>query len=343
MRCLIVGQGIAGSVLAWTLRTRGVAVDVCDAEFPNRSSSVAAGIINPVTGKRYVKSWRFDSLYPFARALYLQMEAHWKVKVWHDQTILRILQTPGEVNDWTVRMAAGDYAELLDILDGDSSWDPFLATPGTIGIIRKAARVDFPMIMASLREDLVADGHFIDQEFSPGQMEAIAATYDRVIYCEGFRGAANPYFPDLGWQLAKGEAMVIRLEHPSAGMLQDMLKKTLLIAPLGDNRFWVGGSYNWTFEDNGATPEEQQYLEERLRAMIGVPYSVEQRMGAVRPTVKDRRPLIGRSPVDPRFYLFNGLGTKGALLAPYWAAHLTDHLLEAKALDPEVDIVRFGN
>jgi glycine/D-amino acid oxidase-like deaminating enzyme len=91
MRCLIVGQGIAGAVLAWTLQRRGVVVHVADADFPHRSSSIAAGIINPVTGKRYVKTWRYDDFFPVAKSVYQTMEAQWGVPIWHDQTILRLL------------------------------------------------------------------------------------------------------------------------------------------------------------------------------------------------------------------------------------------------------------
>lgn len=114
-----------------------------------------------------------------------------------------------------------------------------------------------------------------------------------------------------------------------------------MVAPLGNGLFWAGASYAWKFDDSGATEAEQNYLEGHLEKMLNVPYEVVRRMGAVRPTVKDRRPFIGRSPEQPNVYIFNGLGTKGALLAPYWAARFSEHILDGAPLDPEVDIRRF--
>lgn len=338
MRVLVVGQGIAGTVLAWTLRRRGVQVQVADADFPHRSSSIAAGIINPVTGKRYVKTWRYDDFFPVARATYQTMQAEWGMPIWHDQTILRLLETPQEANDWSVRMAMPDYADLLGERPDAGPWADLLTPAFTIGEIRGAARVDFSALMSAFRAEALAAGFFLPQKITPDEAVRRAPDYDAIVFCEGFRAADNPLFPNLPWQLAKGEAMLLRLQHPQAAAVQGMVKKTLLVAPLGADRFWVGASYNWTFEDDGATDSEQTFLEERLRQMLRVPYEVVQRMGAVRPTVKHRRPFVGASPAFPNIFIFNGLGTKGALLAPYWAAHLADHLMAGTALAAEVDI-----
>ncbi|HBA65740.1 MAG TPA: FAD-dependent oxidoreductase, partial [Methylococcaceae bacterium] len=54
---LIVGQGLAGSLLAFELIQRNAQVMVVDDGREN-ASEVAAGLINPVTGIRLVKSDR---------------------------------------------------------------------------------------------------------------------------------------------------------------------------------------------------------------------------------------------------------------------------------------------
>lgn len=340
MRCLIVGQGIAGAVLAWTLQRRGVVVHVADADFPHRSSSIAAGIINPVTGKRYVKTWRYDDFFPVAKSVYQTMEARWGVPIWHDQTILRLLETPQETNDWSARLAAPDYADLLGERRDAGPWTDMLLPSISVGEIRGAARVDFSKLMQAFQAEARAAGLFLAQKITPDAAVRMADDYDCIVFCEGYRGSENPFFPNLPWQLAKGEAMLLRLKHTHAAQALEMVKKTLLLAPLGNDLFWAGASYNWTFEDDGATNSEQNFLEERLAAMLRAPYEVVQRMGAVRPTVRDRRPLLGASPIHANLFIFNGLGTKGALLAPYWAAHLADHLLEGMPLDRAVDIQR---
>ncbi|MBK9337772.1 MAG: FAD-binding oxidoreductase [Lewinellaceae bacterium] len=340
MRILVVGQGIAGTVLAWTLRRRGADVRVSDADFPHRSSSIAAGIINPVTGKRYVKTWRYDDFSPFAKTTYQAMEAEWGVPLWHDQTILRLLETPQAANDWSARMADPDYAGLLGERPDAGPWSDLLVPGDAVGEIRGAARVDFGALMQAFRTETQSAGIFLSQKITPDDTTQAFRDYDCVVFCEGYRGSQNPFFPDLPWQLAKGEAMLLRLLHPQAALIREMIKKTLLLAPLGNGLFWAGASYNWAFEDNGPTGNEQGFLEERLVRFLRAPYEIVQRMGGVRPTVRDRRPFLGVSPTDSNVFIFNGLGTKGALLAPFWAAHLADHLLEGRALERAVDVRR---
>lgn len=340
MRCLIIGHGIAGAVLAWTLQNRGVQVEVVDAHQPNSSSRVAAGIVNPVTGKRFVKSWRYDDFYPIAKAAYQSMEQQWGISIWRDFTILRQLDTAGALNDWSARMADSEYANILGQRPDLGSWSE-IAEPGfAVGEIRQAARVDFGTLLQKSEAILKTAGRFQTQNISLAQVGRQAADYDICIFCEGAHGADNPFFPDLPWQLSKGEALLFRLKQPKSD-LQEILKKTLLLAPVGDGLIWAGSSYTWDVADSGTTIAGQAMLEERIGAVLKVPFDIVQHYAAIRPTVKDRRPFLGASQVDSRVFIFNGLGTKGGLLAPYWAAHLADHILNGTALDSEVDVGRF--
>ena len=341
MKCLVVGQGIAGTVLAWLLLQRGVSVRVCDPGFPHQSSSLAAGIINPVTGKRFVKTWRLDEFFPVARATYQAMESDLACALWHEQPIIRLLNSPQEINDWSARIGTPGYNHLLGEREHAGEWAPFLKPGFYVGEIRQAARVDFPTLMAAFRHRMQEAHLFSAEQTTPEAAGAKSDAFDYIIFCEGYRGKQNVYFPGLAWQLSKGEGMLLRIDNPGGALPRDMLKRDLMLVPLGQGLYWAGASYNWTFEDEGPTGVEQQYLESRLANMLEAPYTVVRRFGAIRPTIKDRRPLLGISPKDPKMVIFNGLGTKGALLAPFWANHLAEHLLEGKPLDPEVDIQRF--
>ena len=97
MKILIVGQGIAGTLLAWSLRRRGAKVHIADVALPGHSSRAAAGIINPVTGKRFVKSWRFDEFFPVAKNIYQQLEQELGITFWEERPTLRLLGTPEEL------------------------------------------------------------------------------------------------------------------------------------------------------------------------------------------------------------------------------------------------------
>lgn len=341
MRCLIIGQGIAGTILAWTLRQRGAKIQVADAGFPTSSSSIAAGIINPVTGKRFVKSWRFDDFYPFAKTVYHQMELAWNTAIWRDLPILRMLETPQEINDWATRLSTPGYEQVMAESQSAGSWAEMLPPGQHFGLTKKAAQVNFPVLLEKFNKQARSEGFYRPEEIGPDDALKWTSEFDFILFCEGYRAVENPLFPDLPWQLSKGEALLLELDHPDAMGVNQMLKKTLTLVPLGAGLFWAGASFNWTFEDNGPTDPEQHFLEQRLAHMVQVPWTVKKRLGAIRPTVKDRRPFLGASPLHPKVFIFNGLGTKGGLLAPYWAAHLADHLLEGKPLDKEVDIRRF--
>ena len=169
----------------------------------------------------------------------------------------------------------------------------------------------------------------------------MAGDFDAVVFCEGWRGQENPFFPKLAWQLAKGEALLIRFQHEKAASIGQMLKKTVTLAPLEGGVFWAGGSYQWDFSDLLPTQAGKDFVQNHLREMLVAPFEIVGHVAGVRPAVKDRRPLIGQSAVQPKVFIFNGLGTKGALLAPFWAEHFAEHLLGKKALDGEVDVSRF--
>ena len=339
-KILIVGQGIAGTMLARALLRKNARVLVADGDLPGSSSPVAAGVINPVTGKRFVKSWRFDEFFPVAQAACQSLEEELGVDIWSEQPVIRLLATAEEANDWSARCARPEYAGHLAEISDAGDWSPYVRQGWRFGLIRKAARVNFARLLKAFREKAVREGTFIAETTDYRQMERLAREYDAVVFCEGFRAAENPFFPDLPWQLAKGEALLVRLSGKTVPA-NAMLKKTVTLVPLGEALFWAGGSYQWHYEDMKPSEAERDYISGHLSAMLQAPFDIVGHTAGVRPAVKDRRPFIGQSRVHDKLFMFNGLGTKGALLAPYWAEHLANHLLFGDSLDPEVDIRRF--
>lgn len=338
MKVLIVGQGIAGTVLASTLEGRGCEATVADIPLDGRSSYSAAGLINPVTGKRFVKSWRFDEFYPAAKNCYLEFQSALQVSVWEPYPVVRMLHTAEEINNWSARCAQDDYATLVSELPDAADWSGLLRAGHQFGLIDHAARVNFQNLLPAYRQQLQRSGRLLEQEVSHENIPEWLKKYDAVVYCEGFRAKENPYFPALPWRLAKGEALIIRLKSDKAAGIRKMLKKQIVLAPLGQGLFWAGGTYQWHYPDFLPSMEEGALLERHLSDMLEVPYEIVTHLAAVRPTVVHRRPLIGKSKLNERVFLFNGLGTKGALLAPFMAAYFASYLLEGAPLDPDVDI-----
>jgi glycine oxidase len=337
MRILIVGQGLAGSVLAHVLQQRGAEVHLADAGLAGAASAAAAGIINPVTGKRYVKSWNFDLFYPAAQRVYADVEARFGIEVLSVSPIVRLLRGAEEINNWELRCGQADYAHLLAVAPDSGDWAGLVGPDFAAGIIRQAARVRFAPLLGAVRAEAESRGAFFQKKISPEHLAEYATVYDAVVCCEGFWAKNNPFFPDLPWQIAKGEALIVRFADPAAARIATMLKRSTLLAPQGDGTFWVGGSYEWHYADVYPSASEQAYLLAQVAEFVTAPFEVVGHVAGVRPTVRTRRPFLKASPLRPNILIFNGLGTKGALLAPYLAECMAAHLLEGAPLPTWAD------
>jgi len=336
----VIGGGIAGICMSHALRSRGVDVFFTDDQKQGGSSMAAAGIINPVTGKRFVKSWRFDEFLPFARSFYQNMETLLGGSIWQEKAITRLLRTPEEINDWSVRCTQPDYQALIGDVEEVGEWAALLHPGFKAAAILGAARVNFQNLITAYHHRAKEEGWYEKSSVNLGELPDAVKKYDAVVLCEGYVASENPWFPALPWQLAKGEALIVAIDGAKAASINSMLKKTHTLVPLGNGRFWTGGTYQWHYLDAKPSEGEKTTLVRQLNEVLAVPYRIEAHWAGVRPSVKDRRPFLGESPVVKRLFMFNGLGTKGALMAPYWAQHLTDHVLDGKTLDPLVDVQR---
>ncbi len=334
-KILIVGQGIAGTLLAWSLRRRGCSVYIADGNLAGGSSNVAAGIINPVTGKRFVKSWRFDEFFPVAKAVYQQIELEFGISIWEERPTLRLLGTPEEANDWAIRCAQPDYANHLSETENAGAWGAFLKPDFRFGIIQKSARVKFPLLLSAFREKAQYEGVFIEKSIDYQEIESLLQQYDHIVFCEGWRAQTNPFFPESQFRVSKGEALIIRFTRQIDSLTDsqtintmptEMIKKTMLLVPMGDDTFWVGSTYRWHFDDTLPGAEGREYILSYLHEMFDAPFEVVDQVSGIRPTMIDRRPVVGQSKLNPKVFIFNGLGTKGALLAPFFAEQLAEEI-----------------
>jgi len=374
MRFLIIGQGLAGTLTGYRLERAGHDVHYVDAPEQTAASSVAAGIVNPITGRRFVKSWRIDELIPEAKKLYTELESVLGVRLWHEMPLIRTLYNRGDRNDWEVRSGDPVYQEYMDDQPDPGRipelTDPVFAYAG----VRHASRVDVSTLVSAFREKIVAEDRLLAEEFdysrtneflgtfgklsgaadagakSPrpaqratpqkGQVRgAMTAYYNHLIFCEGWRARYNPWFANLPHGGNKGEVLIVKTEAP---LLERMFKHRVFLVPLADDTYWVGATSENRFDDDAPTAANRQYLEDRLAEVLKVPYKIVGHRAAVRPTVRDRRMFIGVHPEEPRLAILNGLGTKGASLAPLGSRWLVEHLLEGKAIPEEVDIGRWG-
>lgn len=350
---LIVGNGIAGLALAWCLDRRGVQVSLIADPSTARSTSAAAGVVNPVTGKRYAKSWRFEEHRKAALEFYSDLEQCFGIPIWRERSIARLLGSAEEANNWSQRAGMPEFSDFISDAVDAGPWAPFVGSGDYFGMIRQSAQVDFTALTEQLVGYFREKSRFYTEKYHFDRIEEDVYRYDAIIFCEGAAAAGNPYFPDIPWKPAKGEGLLVEFQdaqlnrllseaEPNAPM--PMLKKEIVIAAPGYhwNRLcWVGATYSWDMADHHPTQAMETSLITSLQNIVKTPFVVKGRFAGIRQVAKDRRPVLGASNLNPRVFIFNGLGSKGGLQAPLWAAQLADHILDGAPLDPEADIARF--
>ena len=343
---IIVGQGLAGSLLAYLLLKKGQTVVVFDNHHKYSSSKVAAGIINPITGRRFVKSWMFDELRAFNEPFYRAIEDNFGIKIFSKKKVYRILHKTKDVNEWKTRSAFEGYEPYMNSEDNCDQLKEIIHCQESIGIIKHAAQVNLPLLLQTISEYLKNQNLIRLQAFDYKKVvfndESI--TYDdlkpkKIIFCEGQRGRFNPFFNYLPFEVSKGEILVVK--SPELKM-ENIIKDKLILAPLGDHQYWCGSNYDWESNNDLPTKKIKEDFINKLKQSLKIEFEVTNHLAAIRPTVKDRRPFIGIHPKHPQLAIFNGLGTKGASLGPYWANHFCTFLLQSTPLNKEVDIIRFS-
>jgi glycine/D-amino acid oxidase-like deaminating enzyme len=320
---LVVGQGLAGTLLAEAFRAVNIPVHMMDAGDNGAASLVAAGIINPVTGKRYAMSWMYDVFFPIARETYLAIEKSLDIKIWQDKTVLKLLDDIGEYNNWVSKSGHEEYQTMMGIAQTAGKWEPYIGKDFRYGLLSGAAQVNLPLLLTAWRAKSIEEHTMFLQKVTHNEAEKLLNDYQAIVFCEGYKGIDNPFFPHLPWKPAKGEVLHIELEGNSLSIDEfPLLKHHLMVAPLADNRFWVGANYDWAFTDPLPTVPMLDYLTAELQLFMCAPYKVHAHKAGIRAATANRRPLLVRSTVHDKMFMFNGLGAKGTLLAPYWSKEM---------------------
>jgi len=342
---LIIGQGIAGSMLAWFLSKAGKNILIIDEFNPHSASQIASGIINPVTGKRLVKSWRIDELLPFAEKTYREIEKEFGIKILSEKTICRIFSNQEDFHFFRQKKELDELPENIKPLKKIPECFPDAALGGIE--INGVFQLDYPVLLSAIRNHFLEKKLLREEKFQHEKIQLVKGKviYDnieagKIIFCEGSNASGNPYLKWLPFNLAKGEALLVKMN----GFPQDNIwHKGIFISPMGNNLFRIGSTYDWDFSDDKPSEQGKEELVSRLKKAVSLPFELTGHFAAIRPTVADRRPLIGLHPQFPGLATFNGLGTKGASLAPFFANQFSEFLLKGNPLDEEVNVRRVFN
>ena len=322
---IIVGQGIAGTLTALSLMNQGQKVVVIDDNNPRAASKISSGIINPITGRRFVKSWNYDEVVKDALEVYRQMEAMLDIDIINPIEIVRTLYTILDENILAARaLEDPDYCNqevtdqsLLDSINSEVSG--FASLNGW--------KVNVALLLSKAKSYFSDHGQMIDSNFRFDSLklkEGIAKYHDiaadHIIFCEGWKGKYNPYFQGLDFDPAKGEVLIVRIKGLT---LTSIFKHKLFIVPTSEpNLYWVGSSNEWNTDDEAPSAEKREYLESTLRGFLQLPFEVIEHQSGIRPSNDRRRPVVIRHEEHKQMIFLNGLGAKGVSLSPHFVKQL---------------------
>jgi glycine/D-amino acid oxidase-like deaminating enzyme len=339
---LIIGCGLAGISFAETALRDGKTISVINNNSQN-SSKIAGGMYNPVVLKRFSSVWNASSQLEFAASFYQSLEIKLQTKFDFKLPLLRKFYSVEEQNNWFI---ASDKVELSPFLSTTlvpSKWN-FLPAPFSFGEVLHCGYLDTSLLLDCYKhflktEKLYLESTFVysDIEFKEDSVVYDGCSYRHIVFAEGFGMLSNPFFKDLPMDGTKGEILIIK-----APLLQlDVIAKSgIYIVPMGNDLYKVGATYNWNDKTDALTEEGKNELIDGIRDLITCPFDIIEHRAGVRPTIKDRRPLVGTHPSYPRLHILNGLGTRGVMLAPSMANDLYNSIQNGVALDKNIDIQR---
>lgn len=341
---LIVGNGLAGTLLAFEMLGRNLDFRIMASPGKSRASMVAAGMYNPLVFKRMTKSWMADELLPVMNKKYTALEQLLNTKFLYEKDILKPLSTQ-ELLLWNERKLDEEFASYIKSVKSSIRFDTIKNASG-YGIVTKSGYINIAAFLISSEEYFRQNKYLFDDTFSFDTYRSSSKSYktgefnfNKIVFCDGYHLAENPFFNYLPFKPVKGELLEIHSPDLSE---EYIINRRVFVLPIGNHRFKVGSTYDWQDISETLTPVGKETIISRLEELIAANYVIVNHWAGIRPTISDRRPVLGKHPVFNNLFLFNGLGTKGVILAPYMALEMVSYLTEQNfTLPKEVQIERF--
>lgn len=338
---LIIGQGLAGSLLAFELIQQGFKVAIIDNGLEN-ASQVAAGLINPVTGMRFVKSKEVDFLLPSAKQYYQSLELFFQQLFYVEKPMLRILKSAQAYQNAKKRLINSDYAPYLENIIESKLFNSLVLKQKQTGYL-----LTLPLLKA-LKAFFIHQQcyqkHSLDySEISlTNSVEYQHFKAKKIIFCEGYLAINNPWFSHLPFQVVKGEILTLKNSRP---LKNHLLNYGQWMIPLDDYNFRIGATFD---RENINSQNTMKGREELLKNLHGVlPETTNAKLikqqANVRPCTLDKQPFIGLHPKHPQLAIFNGFGAKGSLQIPYYCQQFIEFLSKNDPLAVNVDSQRYRN
>lgn len=341
---IIVGHGLASVAVVEHLRKHNTTFVVFSDENPNSSSRVAAGLYNPVTGRKMKQTWMADQLFPYLEEFYGDLEKSLNAEFLHKKAIYRPFLSLEDQNDWMAKRNADNL--FIKNTFTSSQFPEFISDHFGGILLEKSGFLDVKEMLDQHKSKLIENNQFINEkidheklEVKENQINYKDLESDKIIFCDGPL-SQNPFFDWLPTAPVKGEILHIKTKKllPEEVIFN---RGVFLVKNPQHEYYRVGATYEWKNLDYQPTEKAKKQLTDKLDDLLNIPYEIIEQVAGIRPASKDRRPLIGNHPKRKNVFIFNGLGTKGVSLAPYFARQFVNSIFNLEKLNDEVNINRY--
>ncbi len=346
---LIVGQGMAGSLLGWILLQRGHRVLIVDDGHRTAASMAAAGLVNPLAGLRFSRPPDVDRWLSAARALYRELGSAFERQYFHEIGMVRVFRSTEQIRFWEKRAAEAAAMPLLGERFAAHASGQSIRAPYGGFRQRQTGYLDVRALLDDLRRRFREDGNWVRatldySQLDPetGELKQLRHGAATIVFCEGYRIAENPWF---GWlPLSPGRGEVLTFDSDQV-LPDEIINGAHWLIPLADGRYRVGSTYDRRHLEAGTTAAGRDQILHGLTQLLGrnIALELDAHHSGIRPGTRDRHPFLGRHANLPMLAVFNGFGARGTLTIPWYARRFADYLDHARPLPPEADIRRFAN
>ncbi len=341
---IIVGTGLAGLSIAETLLQNKISFICIDNQKLN-ASSVSSGIYNPIIFKRYSIAWNSDKILLDSLLFYQKIGEKLNMNINFSMPIIKFFNTSQEQNQWAI---ASEKNRLSNFMQSKiyNEAKSYLVDNNGYGKLKNVGKIDTNKLIREYTKWLETENIFLKTEFDYSKLvlnnkniKYGNITAKHIIFCEGHLVKKNPFFNWLPLIPCKGEILHIETNDlPN----DSILKSSIYLSPIKNGLFWAGSNFNWKFKNISPTLLGKKYLESEINKKFNISYKIKKHSAHIRPTVIDRKPLVGTHPKYKNVHIINGLGTRGVTLAPWVAKELVNYIYNKKSILPEININRFN-
>ncbi len=340
---LVVGLGLAGTCFCEVLERHGKSFKVIS-DNSQQASEVAGGLYNPVVLKRFTLAWKADEQLDLAIPFYKSLENKLQVKLDYEIPVLRRFASIEEQNLW---FEASERAKLKQFLSFKirENQNPAIDAPYGFGEVLHTGRVAIKTLLRAYKKHLKNQGSLVEECFDYKELKLLenevvyrSIRAGQFVFAEGFGLKKNPYFSYLPLNGTKGELLTIKAPNFKE---TSVIKSSVFSIPLGNDLYRIGATYKWKDKTNTPTEASKNELLEKLRRFLKCDFEIVDHVAGIRPTVADRRPLVGRHPKYENMYVLNGFGSRGVLIGPYASEQLYKYIEHDEIMDSEMNIERF--